>query len=125
MITWDTSELTRLAVSFAASERAVGPAISDVVKRGAQNIKTDWARRATGIGHAPAYPDAITYDYLSWGLGARAEIGPDKDRRQGSLGNILEYGTSNNAPRPDGAAAFEAEAPKFSDAIGVAAGRLL
>lgn len=70
----------------------------------ARGIRDAAREFASGIGHAPHYPRSITYDVESritaagHGAGVRAEIGPDKDRTQGALGNILEYGTVNNAP---------------------------
>lgn len=66
----------------------------------AHGIKKTSAEFASGIRHAPHYPRSITYDVddLGVGHGVTGEIGPDKDRAQGALGNILEYGTVNNAP---------------------------
>lgn len=121
MLQFDASELRSLATSFAVADRGVAPSLAPIVKKAAQNIKDDWASRASGIGHAPHYPRSISYDFVGWARGARAEIGPDKSRTQGALGNILEYGTSKNPPRPDGAAALEAEQPKFEKALAEAA----
>lgn len=88
-----------------------------VVARGAFNIKRDAAQRISGLRHAPAYPRSITYDSHETPKSVWAEIGPDKDRRQGALGNILEFGTRKNAPRPHLAPAAEAELPKFEKAM--------
>ena len=66
--------------------------------------------------HAPAYPASISY---SLSLGAalvgriEAEVGPDKSKRQGALGNILEFGSPHSAPHNDGGRALRDEAPKF------------
>jgi hypothetical protein len=99
--------------------------VTKVVGRGALNIKNDARRRATGIRHAPAYPSAITYDQWQGLRGPAAEIGPDKDRRQGALGNILEYGTVKNAPIPHMGPAGAAEAPRFERALEDLSVRLL
>jgi hypothetical protein len=88
-----------------------------VVAKGALNIKTDARRRVTGLKHAPAYPSSITYDSHEVAGSAWAEIGPDKQRRQGALGNLLEYGSVKNAPRPHMRPAAEAERPKFEAAM--------
>lgn len=125
MLSFDSSELMALAASFGRMDRKVGPALTPVVTRGAQHIKDGWASRASGIGHAPHYPRSISYDVLSWHRGAEAVIGPDKDRKQGALGNILEYGTSKNAPRADGAAALDEEEPNFLRALERAQGDVL
>lgn len=75
----------------------------------------DTARsNASGMAYAPAFPYSITYDFagdthgggvLGAFVGADfgkydivMEIGPDKDRRQGALGNLIEYGSVNNPP---------------------------
>jgi hypothetical protein len=107
-----------------ASRIVPGVAIA-IVTKGAHNIKDDAARRIRGLSHAPLYPRSITYDaYPTWS-GARAQIGPDKDKRQGSLGNLLEYGSVNNAPHPHLAPALAAEAPRFERAVEDAAVKAL
>lgn len=110
-------------LSEAASE---APAeATKVVARGALNIKNDARDRASGIRHAPAYPRSISYDQWQGLRGPVAEIGPDKDRRQGALGNLLEYGSVNNAPIPHMKPAIDAEMPRFERALGDLAVRLV
>lgn len=92
--------------------------VGAVVERGAVNIKRDWQQRWTGMAHAPSLPAAISYDPLHWSIGrVETEIGPDKARRQGALGNLVEFGSVHNGPRPGGVPALDAEAPKFERAI--------
>lgn len=113
----DAHELDVLAQDL---DRAAGVAPKDarkVVAKGALNIKRDAQRRVTGLAHAPAYPRSITYDSHETLHGGWAEIGPDKDRRQGALGNIIEYGTVKNPPRPHMAPAAAAEQPRFEKAM--------
>lgn len=96
-----------------------------VVEKGALNIKKDWARRWAGLRSAPSLAAAVSYD-VSYGFGGvKAEIGPDKARRQGALGNLLEFGSVNNAPRPGGLPALDAEAPRFEKALGDLVEKLL
>ena len=109
----DAHELDVLAKDL---DQAAGVAPKDarkVVAKGALNIKRDAQRRVTGLAHAPAYPRAITYDSHETLRGGWAEIGPDKDRRQGALGNIIEFGTTKNPPRPHMRPAADAEQPRF------------
>jgi len=109
------SELKRLTVDLGkVSGRAV-PEVRKVVKRGAQNIKQDWAKGWQGHRHAPALHRAVSYDIERGGLGA--EIGPDKGRGSGALGNIYEFGTPRNAPMPAGGPALTKETPKFEQAL--------
>lgn len=91
--------------------------VEKVVARGALQIKNGARRRIGRPAHAPAYPNSISYDIQRWGLGAVAEIGPDKGRRQGALGNLLEYGSVNNAPIPHIRPAADEELPRFERAM--------
>lgn len=99
-------------------EAEIAPAESrKVVQKGCLNIKNDWRKRWTGFPHAPRLPYAISYDTTMTGERVEGEVGPDKDKRQGSLGNLFEYGSVNNAPIPGGAPALQAEQPKFERAM--------
>lgn len=92
-----------------------------VVNHGAFNIRRDWRRRWDGHAHIPHLPRAVTYDLASSGGVHTAEIGPDKSLRQGPLGNIIEFGSVNNAPIPGGGPASRLEEPRFIDAAADAA----
>ncbi len=96
-----------------------------VVQRGALNIKRDWQRRWSGIAHAPMLPRAVTYETRENRFQAAAEIGPDKDRTQGALGNIIEFGTTKNGPIPGGLPALATEEPRFEKALADLAERVL
>lgn len=91
--------------------------VEAVVAKGALNIKNGARRRIGRPAHAPAYASSISYDLKRWGMGAIAEIGPDKGRRQGALGNLLEYGSVNNAPIPHIRPAADEELPRFERAM--------
>lgn len=119
--------VTGLRELIADLEKAehIDPAVRGVVARGALNIKKDWATRWSGIAHAPALPRAITYDTTVQRDSVSAEIGPDKDRSQGALGNIIEFGTSKNSPIPGGLPALAAEEPKFLKALADVAAKAL
>jgi hypothetical protein len=111
-----SDELKKLVASFKKAAVATPVASRTIVQASAQAIKADARRRITGLKHAPAYPFSITYDSQLTPTGATAEIGPDKDKRQGALGNILEFGTVKNAPRPHIGPAADAEEPRFAKA---------
>lgn len=75
-----------------------------------QKVRDDARSRIAGHRYLPAYPYSITYD-TRYGLDSvEGEIGPDKGRAQGPLGNIVEYGTSKNAPLPHLGPALDANA---------------
>lgn len=77
----------------------------------ARRMKDDMRDRAARIAgrHAAAYPASITYDITGEGELVEAEIGPDKNRRQGALGNLLEGGGPHSSPHPHVTPAFEAQ----------------
>jgi hypothetical protein len=88
-----------------------------IVQKGAHNVKTEAQQLASGLAHAPHYPRSITYETDINATGAEAVIGPDKNRRQGALGNILEYGTSENPPFAHLGPALDREGPRFEQAM--------
>ncbi len=113
----DASEVQALAEILVKAAGVAPIEARAVVAKGALQIKNDARRRVSGLAHAPAYPASITYDTNETATGAWAEIGPDKGKRQGALGNLLEYGSVKNAPRPHMAPALEAEQPRFEKAM--------
>jgi hypothetical protein len=113
-------QVTGLRELIADLDRAHSKALGEteqVVAKGALNIKTDWARRWSGLKHAPALPKAVSYDLYHLPGSIRAEVGPDKGKRQGALGNLIEFGSANNAPIPGGLPALESEAPRMEKAL--------
>jgi len=116
----DVSQVKALAVTLnAASFTATGKAIA-VTERGAMNVKKGAQALAPKGPHTPAYAASISYDMRYTPGSITAEIGPDKDRPQGALGNIFEYGTGDppRAPIPHLGPALEAEADNFAEHIG-------
>lgn len=115
------STLAALAADLeAAGGRALQREVEAVVKRAAVNVKRDWQinARASAGRSAPAYPRSISFDGPDRsGSTIQAEVGPDKDRRQGALGNLIEYGSVNNPPSNDGKRAAEAEHDRFAAAL--------
>lgn len=120
---WEYREVERLVKTFDEALTDTMPAVRAVVQKGALNIKTSARRRISGHPHAPAYPYSITYDTKAGPTSAEAEIGPEKGKRQGALGNILEYGTVKNAPIPHIRPAADEELPRFEKALGDLADR--
>lgn len=112
-----SEDLNRLAVDLNAAAAKAPLAVRAVLQKGALNVKTDAQRFASGLGHAPHYPRSITFDTTVKKDGIEAEIGPDKSRTQGALGNILEYGTSKNAPVAHLGPALDREGPRFEKAM--------
>jgi len=114
---WEYREVERLVKTFDEALTESMPQVRAVVQKGALQIKTDARRRISGHPHAPAYPSTITYDTKAGPTSAEAEIGPEKGKRQGALGNVLEYGTVKNAPIPHIRPAADEELPRFERAL--------
>lgn len=121
----DISGLNELIRDMTAAPGRAQRQVDGVVRKGAVNVKNDAQRLASGLRHAPLYPASIGFD-AEWKSGAyEAEIGPDKDRPQGALGNLLEYGSANNAPLAHLGPALDIEGPKFEKAMSDLADGLL
>lgn len=112
------------SASFAALANDLGKAAAEAgvlaynaTKKAGQNVKDDWVREWTGLSHAPRLAAAISYDLSVSVKGVKVEVGPDKNKPQGALGNIIEYGTAKNAPHPGGRPALEREDPRFVKAV--------
>lgn len=121
----DLTELESLTRSIASSGAVLHADARAVVSRGALNIKNSWRARATltAGAHARLYPSSISYDITEGPGYIEAEIGPDKGKAQGPLGNILEFGTSTQAGHNDGGQALEDEQPRFQAAADALAAR--
>lgn len=111
-----------LAAELALAGARLRVSATALMAKGMVNIKKDWQQSASGLAHAPAYPASITYDITTTPVLISGECGPDKNRRQGALGNLIEFGSVHNPPHLDGARALAAEEPRFytaaADAVG-------
>lgn len=112
-----TAELDALAADLEGAAVRLPASLVPVVSKGALNVKNDWRANASGNRHAPHYPASIGYDLDVSAASISATIGPDKNLKQGPLGNILEFGTSKNPPHNDGGRALAVEEPRFIAAV--------
>lgn len=117
--------LDQLLADLRAADADSLAAARAVVQRGSLNVKRDAQRFSSGLQHAPLYPQSITYDTGYVAGGVQGEIGPDKGRPQGALGNLLEYGSVNNSPLAHLGPALDLEGPRFVEALGDAGLSLL
>lgn len=109
--------VNRLAVDLSrAASRAIGE-IEPVMKRAAQNIKNDLVADASASRHFHGLVPSISYDRTGFASTVGYEIGPDKDRRGGALGNIAYYGTSRGGGSLDLEAPLAAEEPRLVAAL--------
>lgn len=87
-----------------------------VVSKGALNIKNHARELISGRAHLPHYPHSIGYDMERGEGEVSAHIGADRDKKQGTLLDVLEHGSINNAPIPHFAPAADAEEPRLERA---------
>ena len=137
----DFSDISKLAIDIGEVPDEAGKNLHAAVEVTATEVRDTARENSAGLLHAPAFPRSITYDIGSGysllretfgGGGAdsiTAQIGPDKDRPQGALGNLIEFGSVNNPPQGimHGAlqaneAGFERGVSKALDAAHKAAG---
>jgi hypothetical protein len=112
--------LSELIAGLSAAPSRLGVNTRKAISVTARLVRDDARQRISGHPHLPAYPYSITYDVRAVPGGVEAEIGPDKDRRQGPLGNLIEYGTSRTAPLPHLGPTLDAAAPDAERGISIA-----
>lgn len=117
----DFSQVNKLGRDLVGAQRRAIRAVTQAARTGGANVKKDAAATIRGYRHSPthlpSYPSSISYDVTATGSAIVAEIGPDKEKRQGPLGNLLEYGSANNAPMPHLQPALEREDPEFETRV--------
>ena len=91
-----SDELRTLAVDLARAAGSVNP--RKFVQVEAFRVKQEWQQGWTGIRGMPHIAASVTYDTKLTATGAEADIGPDPDRKQGPLDNIVEFGSSQSGP---------------------------
>lgn len=118
-----TAELRALSASLG---RIAGSAVRDVdevLKKGAQNIKTEMQADISGSPHFKGMAGSISYESYYLPGRARYVVGPDKGRRGGSLGNIYYFGTSRGGGSGDIDKPLRSEEPRTMSALAALADR--
>ena len=111
------SELRDLAANLG---KIAGSALDDVdavLKKGAQNVKTEMQADVGRSPHFKGMAGSISYDSHYLPGRARYVVGPDKGRRGGSLGNIYYFGTSRGGGSGDIEKPLRSEEPRLMSAL--------
>ena len=126
MTGFDMSEVQRLAVDLGRVSAGLVDDVDRVAKRAAQNIKDDLTAQASGSRHFKGMAGSFSYDRHYGRSAVGYEIGPDKGRRGGALGNIFFFGGSHGGGGTgDLDAPLAAEGPRFVKALsGLAVDRI-
>lgn len=121
---WDFSELDQLAADLGQVADKAGPKINSAINVTSLKVKRAWQEPLKGSRSLPALPYAITYDITTFqGFGSsviKSEIGFDKSRNQGALGNVSEFGTPNTTGRGFGLKALESNQGDFLRGLDIA-----
>jgi hypothetical protein len=116
-ITFDARGLNELAAALGEVAYTAGPYVRDAMERTAIDVKKDWRAAASAHKTIKRYQYAIGYDFVTQQLFGstivRCDIGPDKNKRQGALGNLLEYGSPTSPPHHWGDSALAAHSDQF------------
>lgn len=119
MLDIDTSDLRALATDLGKIPARLLPEADAVVKRGAQNVKDHMNADAAASAHFHGMAGSVTYDSAYRVGSVQYEVGPDKARRGGALGNIAYFGGANGGGGTlDIDAPLTAEEPRLTSAIG-------
>ncbi|GEM_PF-2075383 len=112
----DVSDLWPLAADLGASGERVLAGVRPIMEKTALNTKVGMQADFKTGGHAKHAWRAIDYDIqTTFGGSIEAEVGFNKGKRQGSLGNFLAFGSSRNGPIGDITAAARREEPSLAE----------
>jgi len=112
-----SAELRKLAQDLG---KIAGSAVDDVdavLKKAAQNVKTEMQADVSGSPHFKGMAGSISYDSFYLPGRPRYVVGPDKGRRGGSLGNIYYFGTSRGGGSGDIEKPLRSEEPRLVSAL--------
>lgn len=108
----DYSELRRFTTDLERAADGIAPQVQGVMKNGAGKIKNQMRADAKSSRHFKGMAQAITYEVKAERDAIEIEVGPDKERPGGALGNIAYFGTPRGgATVPDPQLALDAESP--------------
>ena len=108
-------DLVELVDDLVTASAEITVDVRGVVQKSARAVR-DEARRLAPKTRLPHYAKSITYETDYKPGGVVAEIGPVKGG-QGSLGHILEYGTSRTPPHAHLGPALDRHAPDFLEGL--------
>jgi hypothetical protein len=113
VIRGDASEVYRLATDLSTVGFKMIPALRSAMDQAGREFAAEWARNAveTSGKHGKHYPKSINSDLVFSVRSVTVEAGPDKSKRQGSMGRGFEFGSENQPPHLDGLRALDAIAP--------------
>lgn len=121
----DMTEMHRLVADLRSAGPAMVAKVDPIMKKGAVNLKDDLNEQAAASSFR-GMAGSVTFD-SRYGLGLiNYEIGPDKSRRGGALGNLFFFGGANGGGGTgDLDGALDREEPRMVKALGDLLGNVL
>lgn len=132
-VTTDFSDVMKLAADLGNAAGEVEKPLKSALAFAAQNVKEDVRSQLAGDAFFKGAAGSVNYDVTVKSGRVDAEVGYDKDRRGGALGNLREFGAPNAqpygnpfapttplAPHNDLQNALERERPDFEKGVDVA-----
>lgn len=121
---FDFAELDQLAGDLGDVPKNSGPFINSALQVSSQKIQKAWQEKLRGSVMLPQLPYALSYDVTTFqGFGVsliKSDIGFDKHRPQGALGNVSEFGTPTTPPRAFGLASLHENEADFQHGLEMA-----
>src|SRR5690625_5528760 len=120
------TEMNRLIADMTQAATRTVAEVDPIIKKGAVNLKDDLNKQASNSRHFRGMAGSVTFD-SRYGFGLIGyEVGPDKARRGGALGNIFFFGGASGGGGPCGLGAAPArEEPTRVEAVGAPLGAVL
>jgi hypothetical protein len=110
---FDLTGLDKLTADLLGAGVEALPFVRQAVQGTALGVKKSWQGKVSGSRGLGGLARTVSYDTEIKGGAVTAEIGYDKGRGQGPLGNISEFGSKYHAPRGYGAAALHENEDDF------------
>jgi hypothetical protein len=110
---FDFYEFKELAADFDGAAAVLQKNSATAVKVTCLKTKQTWRDKLKGSATLPGLPYAVDFDVDELVGRIEAEVGFNKGRRQGALGNVSEFGTPTVGPRGFGLASLEENLDDF------------
>ena len=111
------AELRQFAIAVGNIADGAYDQVNAVISKAAVNVKSEMIADVSKSRHFRGMAGSITYEHHNTRGVIRREVGPDKGRRGGALGNIYYFGTSRGGGTGDIEKPLNTEEPRLMSAM--------
>lgn len=111
------AELRQFAIAVGNIADGAFEDVDEVITKAAVNVKSEMIADVSKSRHFRGMAGSITYEHHNTRGVIRREVGPDKGRRGGALGNIYYFGTSRGGGTGDIEKPLNTEEPRLMSAM--------